>query len=236
MLERFPVDAVFGLHNWPGVGRGQFGFVPGPAMAAVDKAEIRVTGKGGHGATPHETVDPVLAASAIVLALQSVVSRNVDPRDAAVVTVASIHGGEASNVIPEAVDLKLTIRSFDADVRDRLEERITAIARTQAETYGARADVRYRRGLPALLNHEPETLFAREVALATFGPDRVENGFKPRMPSEDFGYLLQAAPGSFFFVGNGDSAALHSDRYDFDDALIGPAATFWLRLARAYLV
>jgi len=236
LFERFPCDAVFGLHNWPGVPSGQFGFVEGPAMAAVDKAIIRIVGKGGHGASPHETVDPVVAASSLVLALQSIVSRNVDPRQAAVVTVGSIHGGEASNVIPDSVELKLTIRSFDAEVRRQLEERIPALARAQAESFGATAEVSYHRGFPALTNHAAETQFAREIALAAFGQHQVEPDFKPRMASEDFAFLLEARPGSYLFVGNGDSAPLHSPAYDFDDDIIAPAASFWVRLARTFLV
>lgn len=236
LFERFPCDAVFGLHNWPGVPSGQFGFVEGPAMAAVDQAIIRIVGKGGHGASPHETVDPVVAASSLVLALQSIVSRNIDPRQAAVVTVGSIHGGEASNVIPDAVELKLTIRSFDAGIRAQLEERISALARAQAESYGARAEVSYRRGFPPLTNYAAETQLAREVALAAFGAAKIESDFKPRMASEDFAFLLEARPGSYFFVGNGDSAPLHSPAYDFDDSIIAPAASFWVRLARTFLV
>ncbi|CAN7364879.1 M20 family metallopeptidase [Bosea sp. LjRoot90] len=236
LFERFPCDAIFGLHNWPGVPSGQFGFVEGPAMAAVDQALIRIVGKGGHGASPHETVDPVIAASSLVLALQSIVSRNVDPRQAAVVTVGSIHGGEASNVIPDAVELKLTIRSFDPVVRAQLEERILALARAQAGSFGAKAEITYRRGFPPLTNHVVETQLAREVALAAFGAGKVEQDFKPRMASEDFAFLLEACPGSYFFVGNGDSAPLHSPAYDFDDAIIAPAASFWVRLARTFLV
>jgi hippurate hydrolase len=235
LFERFPVDAVFGLHNWPGVPRGRFGLVAGPAMAAVDKAEIRIVGRGGHGASPHETVDPVVAASAIVLAMQSIVARNVDPREAAVVSVGAIHGGEASNVIPDSVDLSLTIRSFDPAVRDRLEARVRAIALGLAEGYGARADLRYRRGMPALVNHAAETAFAREVAHQAFGPSHIETDFQPRMASEDFAYLLEARPGSYLFVGNGDSAPLHSPLYDFEDAIIAPAASLWVSLARTFL-
>jgi hippurate hydrolase len=204
-------------------------------MAAVDKAEIRIVGRGGHGAAPHETVDPVVAAAAIVLALQSIVARNVDPREAAVVSVGAIHGGEASNVIPDSVDLSLTIRSFDPAVRDRLEARVRAITLGLAAGYGARAELRYRRGMPALVNHAAETAFARDVAHAAFGPAGIETDFQPRMASEDFAYLLQARPGSFLFVGNGDSAPLHSPLYDFDDAIIAPAASLWVSLARSFL-
>jgi hippurate hydrolase len=236
LFEQFPVDAIFGFHNWPGMPCGQFGFIAGPAMAAVDTAEIHVLGRGGHGASPDETVDPVVAASAIVLALQSIVARNVDPREAAVVSVGAIHGGEASNVIPDSVDLSLTIRSFDPAVRDRLEERVTAITRGVAESYGARAQLRYRRGVPSLFNHEVQTAFVRDVAHEAFGPDRLDINSKPRMAGEDFAYLLEARPGSYLFVGNGDSAPLHSPQYDFDDAILAPAASLWVRLVQTFLV
>lgn len=235
LFERFPCDAVYGLHNWPGVPTGQFGFIAGPAMASVDQAQITVLGKGGHGAAPHETVDPVVAAAAVVTALQSVVSRNIDPLEAAVVTVGSIHGGTASNVIPDSVELKLTIRSFSSAVREQLQQRIPALARAQAESFGARAEVRYRLGFPALVNHEAETTFAREVAGATFGEARIERNFRPRTASEDFAFISEARPGSYLFVGNGDSAPLHSPHYDFDDAILAPAATYWVALAQAYL-
>lgn len=143
LFERFPVDAIFGLHNWPGVPAGQFGFVSGPAMASVDQAIIRIVGKGGHGAEPHRAVDPVLASASFITALQSVVSRNVDPQDMAVATVGSIHAGSASNVIPESVELKLTMRAFKEGVRQQLQQRIPALARAQAESFGASADVNY---------------------------------------------------------------------------------------------
>ncbi|MCF1432577.1 amidohydrolase [Agrobacterium vitis] len=235
LFERFPVDAVFGLHNWPDVPAGHFGFVPGPAMASVDQAHITVVGKGGHGAEPHRGVDPVLASASLITALQSIVSRNVDPREMAVITVGSIHGGSASNVIPESVDLKLTVRTFSEDVRQQLSERIPALARAQAESFGARAEVDYRFGFPPVLNHADETAFARQVAVQTFGDDRVIADFKPRTASEDFAFLLQARPGSYLFVGNGDSAPLHSASYDFNDEIILPAAHYWVRLVESYL-
>ncbi|WP_349434792.1 M20 aminoacylase family protein [Pararhizobium sp. A13] len=235
LFERFPVDAVFGLHNWPGVPSGQFGFVAGAAMASVDQAKIRIVGKGGHGAEPHRAVDPVLASASFITALQSVVSRNVDPQEMAVATVGSIHAGSASNVIPESVELKLTMRAFTETVRQQLQQRIPALARAQAESFGAVAEVDYRLGFPALINHGGETGFARQVALDTFGPARVEEGFKPRTASEDFAFMLQAKPGSYLFVGNGDTAPLHSAHYDFDDAIIAPAARYWVRLAETFL-
>jgi hippurate hydrolase len=236
LFERFPVDAIYGLHNWPGVPAGQFGFVEGPAMASVDWASIRVIGKGGHGAEPHGGVDPVLAAAHLVTALQSVVSRNVDPRDTAVVTVGSIHGGNAANVIPDEVELKLTVRAFRPEVRERLRQRIEALAASVAAAFGARAEIQFPRGFPSVINHAAETAFVRQVALDQFGPQQVVEGFQPRTASEDFAFLLQARPGSFVFVGNGDGPPLHSPRYVFNDAVIAPAASLWARLAERYLV
>ncbi|WP_331375258.1 M20 aminoacylase family protein [Sinorhizobium chiapasense] len=235
LFERFPVDAVFGLHNWPGVTAGQFGFVEGPAMASVDQALIRIIGRGGHGAAPHETVDPVLASASFITALQSIVARNVDPLEMAVLTVGSIHGGSASNIIPESVELKLTARAYSEVVRDKLEERVPVLARAQAESFGAQAEVKYRRGFPAVVNHPEETRFARRVAEGSFPAEQVAKDFRPRTASEDFAYMLHARPGSYLFVGNGDSAALHSPQYDFNDEIIVPAARFWARLAETFL-
>ncbi len=235
LLERFPVDAIYALHNWPGTPAGRFGFVEGPAMAAVDQMIVRIRGKGGHGAEPHTAVDPIVAAAQVVVALQTVVSRNVDPRDVAVVSVGSIHGGEASNVIPDEVELKITIRSFRKEVRALLEQRLTDLVRSQAESFGATADISYRRGMPAVVN-DPEALgFARHVAAATLGPEAIVAGFQPRTASEDFAYFLERVPGAFLFVGNGESAPLHSPTYDFNDAIIAPAAALWVALAERYL-
>lgn len=235
LFDRFPVDAVFGLHNWPGVPTGQFGFVEGPAMASVDQANIRIVGKGGHGAEPQNAVDPVVASASLITALQSVVSRNVDPQEMAVVTVGSIHAGSASNVIPESVELKLTMRAFTEQVREQLRARIPALARAQAESFGATAEVDYRLGFPALINDPGATAFARQVALDTLGPVKVEEGFRPRTASEDFAFMLQAQAGSYLFVGNGETAPLHSARYDFNDAIIAPAARYWVRLTETFL-
>ncbi|RYF62365.1 MAG: M20/M25/M40 family metallo-hydrolase, partial [Comamonadaceae bacterium] len=200
-----------------------------------DQITITVRGKGGHGAAPHETVDPVVASAHIITALQTVVSRNVDPLDMGVVTVGSIHGGNAPNVVPESVELKLTARAFKPEVREVLKERIPAIARAQAESFGATADVLYRPGYPAVLNHEAETELARSVALDTFGATRVDAGFRPRTASEDFAFMLLKRPGSYVFVGNGDGASLHSPYYDFNDAILAPSATYWVRLAERFL-
>ncbi|MGU3399972.1 M20 aminoacylase family protein [Brucellaceae bacterium D45D] len=235
LFERFPVDAVFGLHNWPGVAEGQFGFIAGPAMASVDKAVIKIVGKGGHGAEPHHAVDPVLGAASFITALQSVVSRNVDPREMAVVTVGSIHGGNASNVIPGEVELKLTMRAYSEAVRKQFKERIPALAKAQAESFGASADVDYLLGFPPVINHGDETDFARNVALSAFGAAAIDADFQPRTASEDFAFMLHARPGSYLFVGNGDSAGLHSAEYDFNDRIIAPAAHYWAKLVETYL-
>lgn len=235
LFSRFPCDAVFGLHNWPGQPAGRFGFVEGPAMASVDQAIIRIVGRGGHGAAPHETVDPVVTSAYVITALQSVVARNVDPLHAAVVTVGSIHGGEASNVIPNSVDLKLTVRTFRADVRAELQRRIPHLVRSLAEGFGATAEVDYRLGFPSVVNHAAETRFARQVALDLFGVEGVIDDFAPRTASEDFAFLLEARPGAFLFVGNGDGEPLHSPRYQFNDSIIAPAAAYWVRLAETFL-
>lgn len=236
LFERFPCDAVYGLHNWPGVPAGKFGFVTGPAMASVDRARIRVNGRGGHGAEPHKSVDPVVVASSIVLALQTVVARNLDPLDMGVVTVASIHGGDALNVIPAHVDLGITIRSLSQTVREELRRRIEAVARSQAESFGAVADVNYQWGFPALINAKAETEFARQVALSTFPTGTVIEDFRPRTASEDFAFMLEQKPGTYFFVGNGESAGLHSPDYNFNDKILLPAALFWVRLTEASLI
>jgi amidohydrolase len=164
LFERFPVDAIYGLHNWPGVPVGHFGFVDGPAMASVDWARLKVIGKGGHGAEPQGSVDPILVAAHIITALQSVVSRNVDPRQMGVVTVGSIHGGQAANVIPDVVELKLTVRAYLPEVRDTLRRRVTGIAEQTAAAFGARAEIEFPRGFPSVINHPQQTAYIREVA------------------------------------------------------------------------
>lgn len=235
LFERFPVDAIFGLHNWPGVPAGRLGFVDGPAMASVDWASIRVLGKGGHGAEPHTGVDSVLVAAHLITALQSIVSRNVDPREMAVITVGSIHGGKAANVIPDSVDLKLTVRAFLPQVRETLRQRIPALAEAIAASFGAQVQIDFPLGFPSVINHAAETAFARDIAVELFGADGVVAGLAPRTASEDFAFLLQQRPGSFLFVGNGDSASLHSPRYVFNDAVIAPAASYWARLTERFL-
>ena len=235
LFERFPVDAVFGLHNWPGIPTGQFAFLDGPAMASVDLVIIKIHGRGGHGAKPHQTVDPVVVSASLVMALQNVVSRNVDPLEMAVVTVGSIHGGNAPNVIPDSVELQLTVRTFNAEVREKIRQRLTALVKSQAESFGATAEIFYPRGYPVLVNHTEETEFARQVALRHFGAERIHQNLKPITASEDFAFMLQELPGSYLFVGNGDSADLHNPHYNFNDEILPDAARYWAALAQDYL-
>ncbi|MBL8599761.1 MAG: amidohydrolase [Devosia sp.] len=234
LFERFPVDVIFAMHNWPNIPAGEFRFLAGPTMASVDLVIITITGQGGHGARPHETVDPIVAASSLVLALQTIVSRNVDPLETAVITVGMIHGGTLPNVIPDKVELQITTRAFTDAVRDRVRARIKVLAEAHAASYGATADVFHPPGFPALVNHDAETAFARQVAVRHFGEDFV--GTAPlRTGSEDFAFMLQKKAGSYLFVGNGPSADLHSPRYDFNDAIIAPASRYWVALVKDYL-
>jgi hippurate hydrolase len=234
LFERFPVDAVFAMHNWPGVPAGEFRFTAGPVMASVDLVTITIKGQGGHGALPHEAVDPIVAASSLVMALQTIVSRNVDPLETAVITVGMIHGGSLPNVIPDKVELQITTRAFTDAVRDRVRSRIKALAEAHAASYGAIAEVDHPPGFPALVNHPAETEFARQVAIRHFGEARVGT-MTPRLVSEDFAFMLAIKAGAYLFVGNGPSAELHSPRYDFNDAIIAPAARYWVALVKDYL-
>ncbi len=235
LFDRFPCDMVFGLHNWPGLPAGKFGVVDGPAMASVDWIGIHILGRGGHGAAPHEAIDPVVVAAHVITGLQTIVSRNVAPLDTGVITVGSIHGGDAANVIPDVVELKLTTRSFRPEVRETLQRRIPELARGIAAGFGATAEVELRRGFPSLINHNEATAFAREVALDLFGEDALIPDLAPRTASEDFAFMLEARPGAFLFLGTGPGEPLHSPRYRFNDAVIAPGAALWARLAETYL-
>jgi hippurate hydrolase len=235
LFQRFPCDAIFGLHNNPGVPAGSFGFGSGPFMAACDTAHITIHGRGGHAARPHLTVDPVLIAGSLVMALQSVVSRNVEPRQTAVVTVGTLNAGTAPNVVPDSATLGISIRSFDPDVRDLLQQRITALVTAHVHGYGGTVDIDYERGYPVLVNSQAETAFAQQVAEELVGPQRVIAPFPPVPGSEDFAYYLLHKPGCFLRLGNGDGAMLHHPRYDFNDDILTVGAAFWTRLVERYL-
>lgn len=235
LFERFPIDAIFGLHNHPGMPAGALLTRSGPIMAAGDTVKIVITGKGGHASRPHLTIDPVLVACNLVMTLQSIVSRNVDPTQTAVVTVSTIHAGEASNVISNTAKISMSVRSFDPAIRSFLEERIRNLTASVCEGHGATAEIDYEHGYPVVVNSEKETAFAREVAEELVGTDNVSTC--PLLPgSEDFAYFLEHRPGSFLRLGNGkDSQILHSSKYDFNDGSLTTGAAMWARLAERYL-
>ncbi|WP_284618739.1 M20 aminoacylase family protein [Aquabacterium humicola] len=238
-FDLFPCDAMFGLHNMPGHPVGKLGFLAGPMMASSDTVIVTVRGKGGHGAKPHRSVDAVVVGSSIVMALQTVVSRNVPPLEMGIVTVGAFLAGNAPNVIPETATLRLTVRAYRPEVRDLLQERITAIIRAQAESYGASAEIDYQRRYPMVINHERETAFARQVALDWVGEPGLIKNLQPLTGSEDFSFFLEQVPGCYFLLGNGEGDAggcdVHNPGYDFNDAALGTGASFWVRLAESYL-
>jgi hippurate hydrolase len=238
LFNRFPCDAVFALHNDPMMPFGQFAFREGPIMAAVDEAIIKVIGYGGHGSEPEHTADPILAGASIVMALQSIVSRNIPALDPAVLTVAAFHGGSASNIIPSNAEIVVGIRSFDPKIRDELERRIKLVATAQAESYGLKAQVDYLRSYDATINHKAETEFARAVATSFAGAEKVIDMARPMMGSEDFAYMLVERPGTYFFLGGatgGTDYPLHHASYNFNDDLLPIGAAFWTELVENYL-
>lgn len=236
LFDRFPCDAVYGLHNHPGYPVGKMMFRPGPFMAACDTVNITIHGKGGHAARPHMTVDPILVASSLVVALQTIISRNIDPNETAVITIGSLHSGHAANVIPDTARLEMSVRSFDDGVRKTLEQRIRTLVSHHAEGYGARAEIDYVPGYPVLVNHQHETAFATQVAQELLGVDNVVTDLAPISGSEDFAYFLQHKPGCFLRLGNGNSAVLHNPGYNFNDASLPFGVAYWTRLVERYLV
>jgi hippurate hydrolase len=230
LLDRFGIQRVFGMHNRPGLPVGEFSLRSGPLMAASDTLAIEVEGRGGHAAHPHRAIDTILVASQIVVALQSIVSRNVDPVQSAVVSITVFQGGQTDNVIPQTVRLGGTARSLTPDMRDLLEERITALVPAIAGAFGARATVTYSRNYPVTRNDPAETAFAAEIAAGIAGTAAVHPSIPPVMGGEDFAFMLEKRPGAMIFVGNGQSASLHHPKYDFDDAAIPFGVSYWVRL------
>ncbi|MFL5033188.1 MAG: M20 aminoacylase family protein [Xanthobacteraceae bacterium] len=235
LMERFAIEEVYGMHNFPGLAVGEFAIRPGPIMAAADRIGIEITGVGGHAARPHLTVDPVLVGAHIVSQVQSIVSRNVDPADAAVVSISVFQAGNVDNVIPQTARLGGTARSFRPETRDLLERRLKEIVQGTAQLHGATARLTYTRDYPVTRNHEQQTAFAATVAAEIAGTDRVNVNVDPVMGAEDFSFMLQARPGAFIFVGNGDSAGLHNPAYDFNDDVIPVGASYWARLVETAL-
>lgn len=236
LFERFPCDAIFGMHNHPGFPTGTFMFRSGPFMAACDTVKVCITGRGGHAARPHLSIDPVVVASSLVMALQTIVARNIDPAEMAVVTVGALHAGHAANVIPEQATLEMSVRSFDPEVRRLLEQRIRALVEAHAEGYGAQAEIDYIHGYPVLVNSDSETAFAMQVAEELVGSENVISPFPAIAGSEDFAYFLQQRPGCFVRLGNGvGKPMLHNAGYDFNDDNLTVGAAYWSRLVERFL-
>lgn len=238
LFERFPCDAVFGMHNHPGEAPGTFLFRSGPFMSASDKVAITIHGLGGHAARPHLTVDPVVVASSIVMSLQTIVARNINPVEPAVVTVGLLQAGVANNVISSSAYLELSIRSFSKRVRSQLKERIEALVHAQANSYGATATIDYMEGYPVIDNDRAQTEFALQVARELVGDEHVIAHADQLMSSEDFAYMLEQRPGCFLRLGNGvgeDGCMVHNPAYDFNDKNLPIGAAYWARLVERYL-
>ena len=248
LFERFPMQAVFGMHNWPGLPVGRFAVSPGPVMASSNEFAITLHGKGGHAALPHNTVDPVPIACQLVQAFQTILTRNLRPVEPGVISVTMIHAGEATNVIPDRCEIQGTVRTFTVEALDLIERRMRELSEQLCAAFGARADFRFRRNYPPTVNSAAEAAFAADVMRDIVGPDGVV-AQEPTLGAEDFAYMLQAKPGAYVFIGNGDGAhrgtygpghdagpcTLHNPRYDFNDELIPLGATYWVTLATRWL-
>ncbi len=238
LFERFPCDAIYALHNRPGLPAGKFGFYAGHFMASADTVKITLQGKGGHGAHPENTVDPLVAAAALIMSLQTIVSRNVTPGETAIVTVGMLHAGVASNVIPETAEMELTVRAMKPEVRELLIRRIHEISELTARSYGARATLQVCESYPVLTNSAQHTADAKALAIEVFGRDAVEDNIIPSTGSEDFSFMLEKCPGCYFLLGNdspqGQGCSLHNPGYDFNDQIISAGASFFVRLVQRY--
>ena len=242
VFERFPMQMVFGLHNWPGMAAGHIGVAEGPVMAGTDRFDIKITGRGGHAAMPHQAVDVVVAGSALVQALQTLVSRNSDPLSAAVVSVTRFNAGYADNILPETAVLGGTVRSLTPQMRDALEAGVRRICGGIEATYGVSIELGYERGYPPTINASAAAAVCREAARAVVGSDAVHVNLPPSMGAEDFAYMCQAVPGCYVWLGNGGEAGpgaggcmLHSPHYDFNDEIIGTGIRYWVHLAESVL-
>jgi len=229
LMERFKIEQVYGMHNGPGLPVGSFALRPGPIMAATDAIDIRIEGIGGHAARPHKCIDSVLVGAQLVTALQSIVSRTVDPLDSAVISICEFHAGNARNVIPQIAELKGTVRTLTPEVRDLVEKRVREVVAGVAQQTGARIDLVYERGYPVTVNHPEQTDIATRIASDVAGAANV-HAVPPMMGAEDFAYMLEARPGAFIFVGNGDSAGLHHPAYNFNDEAIVYGTSYWVKL------
>lgn len=235
LLDRFDIAEVYGMHNWPGMPVGTFGIRTGGIMAATDRFYVDIVGKGGHAARPHATIDPIIVAAQMVTALQTIVSRNLDPLDSAVLSVTMVEAGEADNVISRTAKITGTVRTLDGGVQDFIEARLAEFVPQFAQSFGAKASVRYARGYPVTVNAPEQTEFAASVARDIVGPGQVDADAVPSMGGEDFSFMLNERPGAYIFLGNGDSTELHTDTYDFNDEAIPVGVSYWVRLVEKAL-
>ena len=245
LFEQFPMEAIFGVHNWPGLPVGQFAIKNGPCFASSNEFRITIRGKGSHAAMPNLGLDPVPVACQLVQAFQTIITRNMRPIDAGVISVTMIHTGEATNVVPDACEIQGTVRTFTLEVLDLIEQRMRDISQHTCAAFGVGCEFEFSRNYPPTINHADETAFARGVMTELVGADNVLE-FEPTMGAEDFAYYLQAIPGAYFVMGNGDGdhrqsghglgpCMLHNPNYDFNDALIPLGATLWVRMAEQWL-
>ena len=245
LFEKFPMEAIFGMHNWPGMKVGQFALAPGPMMASSNEFKITIHGRGAHAALPHNGVDPVPVACQMVQAFQTIVTRNKRPIDTAVISVTMIHAGEATNVIPDSCTVQGTVRTFSTEVLDLIQRRMQTVAESTCAAFEARCEFHFHRNYPATVNHVAETDFTRSLLAEVVGTENVLP-YEPTMGSEDFSYFLQVKAGCYFMIGNGDGShrelghgegpcMLHNPNYDFNDELIPLGATAWVRLAEKWL-
>ncbi|SCC95668.1 Uncharacterized hydrolase YtnL [Thiomonas sp. X19] len=245
LFDKFPVDAVFGMHNWPGLPAGHFAVKAGPVMASSNEFRIVVRGKGSHAAMPHLGLDPLPAACQMALGFQTIISRNKNPQEAGVISVTMIHAGEATNVVPDSVEIQGTARTFTTELLDLIESRMREMAQHTAQAFGMQCDFEFHRNYPPTINHAAETEFARRVMSVLVGEEAIHN-FEPSMGAEDFAYMLQARPGAYLIIGNGGGdhrspghgagpCTLHNASYDFNDDIIPLGASFWVQLSRNWL-
>jgi amidohydrolase len=235
LMDRFSIEEVYGMHNYPGLPVGQFALRPGALMASADRLTIQIEGHGGHAARPHLTIDSVLVGAQIINQIQSIVARNVDPLQSAVISICMFQAGSTDNVIPQTAFLRGTARSLNPQVRDLLEARLREVVEGTARLYGAKVAFTYKRDYPVTRNHERQTAFASAVAAEVVGRERVDTDTPPVMGAEDFSFMLEARPGAFIFVGNGDSAGLHHPAYDFNDEVIPIGTSYWVKLVETAL-
>jgi hippurate hydrolase len=234
LMDRFAVDQVYGMHNYPGMPVGSFAIRSGPIMAATDSIDIRIEGLGGHAARPHKCIDSVLVGAQLITALQSIVSRSIDPLESAVISMCEFHAGNTRNVIPQTAELRGTVRTLTEKVRELVEKRVREIVAGMAQMTGARIDLEYERGYPVVVNHASQTEFATQVAKEIAGAANVHE-CPPLMGAEDFAYMLEQRPGAFIFCGNGNSAGLHHPAYNFNDDAIVYGTSYWIKLVESTL-